>query len=202
MTHDSLTFGYDSHVSHGFHGPANRCSIAQHGLTLLNAVLNARHDYPHRPLIFVAHSLGGLLVKQALIESWKGEQDGQKRNLHKICKAIIFFGTPHRGSFDASWGVIFANIAKAAQFDVNKSILNELDPSSGNSALSILQDDFNGLLRREGLKVYTFQEASGKYGMNRLNSKVRAPHTQPVVEYRHCLLGRTRRVIILGVSGH
>lgn len=169
---DSLTFGYDSHVSHGLSGPVNKSNISQHGLTLLNAILNQRHDCPDRPAIFVAHSLGGLLVKQALVESWKAEQDGQKRNLHKPCKAIIFLGSPHRGSSDASWGLMFANIAKAAQFDVNKSILNELDPSSGNSALSTLLVDFNGLRRREGMKIYTFQEGAGKYGFRALSSKV------------------------------
>ena len=111
-------------------------------------------------------------MKQALVEAWKAKVDGQPRNLHKACRAIIFFGTPHRGSRDASWGHIVANIAKAAQLDFNKSILNDLDPSSGSSALPILQDDFNGLLRREDIKVYTFQEAAGKYGYKGLNSKV------------------------------
>lgn len=111
-------------------------------------------------------------MKQALIESWKAAQDGQHRNLHQMCRAIIFFGTPHRGSSDASWGLILANIAKVAQYDVNKSILRELNPASGSSALSVLQDDFNGLLRREGLKIYTFQEATGKYGWNAFSGKV------------------------------
>ena len=84
----------------------------------------------------------------------------------------MFFGTPHRGSSDASWGLILASIAKVAQFDVNKSILRELDPASGSSALSVLQEDFNGLLHRQGFKVYTFQEARGKYGLNAFSGKV------------------------------
>ena len=47
-----------------------------------------------RALIFVAHSLGGLVVKQALIESSKQARDGRDRNLHKTCHAVMFFGTP------------------------------------------------------------------------------------------------------------
>lgn len=172
-------FGYDSHISHGLNGPANRSNIFQHGLTLLNAVSSVRYDYQDRPLIFVAHSLGGLIVKQALVEAWKTKADGRQRNLHQACRAIIFFGTPHRGSHDASWGIILANIAKAAQLDSNKSILNDLDPSKGGSALPVLQDDFNGLLRRERFTVHTFQEAAGKYGYNGLNSKVLDRH-EPV----------------------
>lgn len=102
-----------------------------------------------------------------------------------MCRAIIFFGTPHRGSSDASWGLILANIAKVAQYDVNKSILRELDPASGSSALPVLQEDFNGLLRRESLKVYTFQEATGKYGLNAFNSKVQHRYLMDDVQYLH-----------------
>ena len=100
-----FTYGYDSHVSHGIRGPANRSNISQHGLTLLNAVSNERHDCLDRSVIFIAHSLGGLLVKQTLVESEKAARDGQERYLHKTCKAVMFFGTPHRGSSDASWGI-------------------------------------------------------------------------------------------------
>lgn len=111
-------------------------------------------------------------MKQALFECWKAEHDGQNRNLHKACKSILFFGTPHRGSSDAAWGTLVANIAKAAQLDVNKSILRDLYPSSGSSTLSGIQEDFNGLLGREHYKIYTFQEAAGKYAWNPLSSKV------------------------------
>lgn len=170
-----FTYGYDSHVSHGIRGPANRSNISQHGLTLLNAVSNERHDCLDRSVLFVAHSLGGLLVKQALVESEKAARDGQERNLHKACKAVMFFGTPHRGSPDASWGIVMANIAKVAQFDVNKSMLNDLSPSSNSPTLEVLQDDFNGLMHREKIKVHTFQEGTGKSGVKALSDKVRIP---------------------------
>ena len=125
-----------------------------------------------RPLIFVAHSLGGLLVKQTLIESSKQARDGRDRNLHKTCHAVIFFATPHRGSGDASMGRIIAGIATMLQFDVNKSILRDLDPGSGSATLSMLLDDFNSLLTQEGIEVYTFQESAGKSGFGQFNGKV------------------------------
>ena len=125
-----------------------------------------------RPLIFVAHSLGGLLVKQTLIESSKQARDGRNRNLHEKCHAVIFFGTPHRGSGDASMGRIIAGIATLLQFDVNKSILRDLDPGSGSGTLSTLQDDFNSLLTQKDIEVYTFQESAGKSGFGQFNGKV------------------------------
>lgn len=169
-----FTYGYNSRVSRYFSGPTNQSNISQHGLALLNCISDERHDYSDRPLIFVAHSLGGLLVKQALIESFKYQLAGQDRNLHHVCKALIFFGTPHRGSPDASLGLVVSRIAKALQFDVNESILRDLDPSSGSSTLSGLVDDFNSLLMRQKIRVYTFQEAAGKTGFRPASGKVGA----------------------------
>lgn len=167
-----FTYGYDSHVSHYVSGPANQSNISQHGLTLLNAVSGKRHECQNRPVIFVAHSLGGLLVKQALIESSKQDRDGRDRNLHKACRAVIFFGTPHRGSPDASLGSIIAGIAKGMQFDINKSILRDLDPKSGSPTLGNILDDFNSLLTQQKIQVYTFQESAGKTGFGPFSGKV------------------------------
>jgi len=59
-----LTYGYDSHVSHFFAGAASQNNINAHGRSLLNALeLNRRYN-PKRPLIFMAHSLGGIVLKE------------------------------------------------------------------------------------------------------------------------------------------
>ncbi|XP_011066797.1 PREDICTED: protein SERAC1 isoform X2 [Acromyrmex echinatior] len=52
-----------------------------------------------RPLIWVAHSMGGLLIKKMLVEEWK---TGDKNGICKNTKAILFYGTPHRGSHVAA----------------------------------------------------------------------------------------------------
>ena len=125
-----------------------------------------------RPLIFVAHSLGGLLVKQALVESMKQERDGQEHRLHTACSAVIFFGTPHRGSPDASLGLILTNMIKASGLDVNNSILRDLDPKSGSPTLSNLLEDFNSLLEDEHIDVYSFEESAGKTSIGLFSGKV------------------------------
>ncbi len=178
-----LTYGHDSSVSHGFHGPANKANISQLALSLLNAVTNARLDCRDRPLIFIAHSLCGPLVKQAIVESWKAERDHQDRNLHRVCHAVIFLGTPHRGSSDASWGLIFSAIAKAAHFDVNKTVLRDLDPLSGSPTLQMLQDDFLGIVRRGNIEIYTFQEGAGKTGFASFSGKVLLLHISHNMHY-------------------
>eukprot|EP00736_Rhodelphis_marinus_P011083 Rmarinus@m.24964 len=46
-----------------------------------------------RPVVFIVHSMGGLIVKQLLLQDEL--DDGF---LAKATKAVIFFGTPHRGA--------------------------------------------------------------------------------------------------------
>ncbi|XP_031826616.1 protein SERAC1 isoform X2 [Nomia melanderi] len=48
-----------------------------------------------RPTIWVCHSMGGLLVKKMLVDEWK---NGDKKNICKNTRGIIFYSTPHRGS--------------------------------------------------------------------------------------------------------
>ncbi|KAF8243556.1 hypothetical protein K440DRAFT_668537, partial [Wilcoxina mikolae CBS 423.85] len=62
-----LTYGYDSHVSRFFSGPANKNNIYQHGRDLLNSLEAIRRENPNRPIIFVVHSLGGIILKEVSI---------------------------------------------------------------------------------------------------------------------------------------
>ncbi|KAI1819347.1 hypothetical protein F4861DRAFT_546930 [Xylaria intraflava] len=48
-----------------------------------------------RPLFFICHSVGGLVVKSALV---KAKQDEELKQLAFNCHGITFFATPHRGS--------------------------------------------------------------------------------------------------------
>ncbi|KAH0952241.1 hypothetical protein HN011_003545 [Eciton burchellii] len=52
-----------------------------------------------RPLVWVGHSMGGLLIKRMLVEEWKS---GDKHDICKNTKAILFYSTPHRGSHVAA----------------------------------------------------------------------------------------------------
>jgi hypothetical protein len=58
-----FTYGYDSHVINWFKGPAMQLDIFSYGESLLNGLEARRRDCPERPLIFIVHSLGGLILK-------------------------------------------------------------------------------------------------------------------------------------------
>jgi triacylglycerol esterase/lipase EstA (alpha/beta hydrolase family) len=83
-----------------------------------------------RPIIFVAHSLGGILVKKAMIRVQERlELYGEL--LSKI-RGIIFLGTPHRGSDVAWWASFPAKFLKAIQLGTgtNTAYLEALKKNS------------------------------------------------------------------------
>lgn len=75
--------------------------VAKHGVIdwadrLLEKILDHRetHRSSQRPLIFICHSTGGIVVKHALIM-----KVGDKQNeLANFCLGVTFFATPHHGS--------------------------------------------------------------------------------------------------------
>ena len=166
-----LTYGYDSRISHFFTGPANQMNISQHGEALLNSVAGERlrSKLQGRPIIFVAHSLGGLLVKEALIESKKQQYNPGKTDIYASTQAIVFFGTPHMGSNDVKWGLLVQRIASVA-FNTNGKILRGLGVDS--ELLDRLARDFQDVLDSGKLRVCSFQEAVGKAGLPIFNGKV------------------------------
>ena len=65
-----------------------------------------------RPCIFVCHSLGGLLAKRILLDAWSADQRDARRFRHEGVKAVMFCGTPHRGS-------AIANVLKGMEWVKN-----------------------------------------------------------------------------------
>lgn len=57
-------YGYDSHVSHFFVGAANQSNIWTLGREFLQELAAWRRSDQTRPLLFICHSLGGLIVKE------------------------------------------------------------------------------------------------------------------------------------------
>ncbi|KAI4134909.1 MAG: hypothetical protein LQ341_005947, partial [Variospora aurantia] len=117
--------------------------------------------------MFIAHSLGGIVVKELLRQSY-GSQN-HRSHLHQVYKAtaaVIFFGTPHGGADPRGFREhVVEQVARAAGLTVNEQIVNTLLPTS--ERLRELRDEFGLMARREGWVIYSFQE---QYGVPYLGS--------------------------------
>ena len=117
-----------------------------------------RHCEPSRPLLFVAHSLGGIFVKEALRRS---ESDRSHhvllRDIFHSTIEIVFFGTPHGGADPLGLPHrILKGLAKVVGFEVNESIINSLLPSS--ERLRELRDEFHPVAQKRNWDIHSFQE--------------------------------------------
>lgn len=68
---------------------------------LLERLVNANVG-ENRPIIWVGHSMGGILCKHILLKAMENS-DEKVKNIAKNTKGLIFLGTPHRGSSIAKW---------------------------------------------------------------------------------------------------
>lgn len=77
--------------------PMQTADIATRASELVPALLDAGVGCKNIPIVWLAHSMGGLIVKQVLVEA----SESNLQELKKIAgntKAILFFSTPHKGS--------------------------------------------------------------------------------------------------------
>ncbi|KUI70954.1 Ankyrin-2 [Cytospora mali] len=154
--------GYDTKIRHSFVGPASQNNVADHGWDLLCALEEVRRDNPSRPLLFIAHSFGGLITKIALVKS--RETEHMKQHLHHIMTAtvgILFFGTPHRGADPLGPGLrrVLVALADGFSFNLNSSITETLMP--GCEYLREIRDSFLGLATKSNWTIYSFQKEYG-----------------------------------------
>ncbi|TIA54020.1 hypothetical protein D6C77_07914 [Aureobasidium pullulans] len=130
------TYGYSADVIGGLFQANNKNSISQHGRDL--SVRLERKVDNEKPIAFVVHSLGGIILKDAIRRS---EMVRNRTNL------VIFLGTPHRGSAYAGWGQIASNLARLALQDSNKRLLETLEVN--NEVLDNIHDEFKTIASRK-----------------------------------------------------
>ncbi|CVL12480.1 uncharacterized protein FPRN_15076 [Fusarium proliferatum] len=149
-----LVFGYDSKITKYSAGTVSENSVFSHAKDLLFALALERPL--HRPLICVAHSLGGIIFKETLSRSSSSTRR-EHQNILESVEAVIFLGTPHRGSVDiAAKGEIARSLLSASGVATTPVILDSLGLK--NTDLERAQEEFSRLWHTSNFRVKTFQE--------------------------------------------
>ncbi|KAE8443281.1 hypothetical protein EG329_001997 [Mollisiaceae sp. DMI_Dod_QoI] len=120
-----MTFGYNSAVVKML-GGVSQNTLSQHAQQLATSLDLLRHEdgTSQRPLIFVCHSLGGLLVEHVI----SGLLPQRYAYIGAVTTGIAFFGTPHVGSKLADYASKLTVFAKL--FNNNKKLLDALNQES------------------------------------------------------------------------
>ncbi|XP_050544988.1 protein SERAC1 [Daktulosphaira vitifoliae] len=103
-----------------------------------------------RPVIFLAHSMGGLLVKKMLVTA-RNSTNPDVRKIFEKTRSVFFFSTPHHGS-------PLATLNSAYRFFLWPSVeVDELRTDSPK--LLSLHNEFLDCLRENPMKIVTFAES-------------------------------------------
>ena len=103
---------------------------------LLEAIRIERDDMESRPILLLGHSMGGLLIKQALINA---HNNPKYTPIKDATTGLAFFATPHKGGdrMLVSLGGMVAKIATALGFQKGDDVLETL--KSGSIFSEIMQ---------------------------------------------------------------
>ena len=102
--------------------------------------LRQDHVWDHREVVFIAHSLGGILVEEMLLR--------HPAEAARV-KFIVSYGTPHEGS----------SIARMASIYDKDPLLNDLSDASDNTFLTQLENSWRGQPSVNGIHRFCAYES-------------------------------------------
>ncbi|MCJ1371023.1 hypothetical protein MMC20_002238 [Loxospora ochrophaea] len=156
-----LTFGYNSAVTALF-GRTSSDRILQHAHTLIAELVADRQleDAMQRPIIFICHSLGGIIVKRALAYS-ASRTSKHIQHLYSVfvsTYAVLFLGAPHNGSNKAHLAStsrrMISALVPSKILDTEGQLLDAL--REGSEVLQNITDMFVPLMKN--FRIYFFWE--------------------------------------------
>ena len=128
-------------------------------------------------MIFVAHSLGGLVVEQALLIS-RGSAQKHVKDLLESTVAIAFMGTPHMGSSKANLAGPLTRLTSLLR-RTNRKLVQVLTPNS--EVLATVQQEFHTMLddraKNNGreVEIYCFYEEKAMLGIGEVGDTFHIP---------------------------
>lgn len=137
----------------------NEQRLGSYGLQLAAEINLRRKEEPQRPLIFIAHDVGGLIVQQALLIS-NEPADSRYEHLVPSNAGTIFFGTPRQGT-TPKWFHNLCRLYKIRNRDVDCGNLTSRRHCS--PAVVALQRQFADFLEKSeerSNRVFSFYEGS------------------------------------------
>lgn len=139
-----LSYGYNTTLQNS-ESSQSIDDLARAFIGLLSTIGLA--EYSAKPLIFLAHSLGGLVLKTALRYLARGDEAEQQ--ILGNLRLIVFFGVPHRGMH-------IRHLQTIVNGRPNQSLVSML--STNSDFLPLLEDVFSGILTHRHIRLISAYE--------------------------------------------
>ena len=139
-----MSFGYDADIVNLWN-PRSHSPLTSHAEDLVGALVRKRErtNSEDRKILFVGHSLGGLVIEHALSHSRKSVEKFL-RKIEQLTVGIVFLGVPHCGADLGAWESVATQLANIVKRP-NQDLLGILKP--GSEMLHLVENDFHKILR-------------------------------------------------------
>jgi hypothetical protein len=138
----AVLYGYDSQLI----GSKSFQSISDIARSLVLNLKSGGWNLPtSKPIIFLAHSLGGIVLKDAIVQI----ADSGNRDMADIVDnllGIIMFGVP-------SLGMQQSHLMAMVEGQANEMLVQDLSRDNGSSYVRRLNEKFNGLSTVHTVKI-------------------------------------------------
>ncbi|CAN8101834.1 unnamed protein product [Discula destructiva] len=172
-----FTYGYRAPVV----ASSNNASYHDYGENLLASLVDIRQGRQPAPLILIGHSLGGILIKQALMLAHRSANSA-KRDIFESCVGLFMFGVPNLGLDNSA----LVTMTMGRQ---NEPFVREL----GNDSLQLpeLTRNFAAAFVAHNVKAFAIYERLDSHSVEKKNGRwSRAgPLIRMVTEHSACSLG-------------
>lgn len=151
-----LRFGYDSLW---LGKEAIRTRLPTIADKLLLVLARERQQDPLRPLVFIGHCFGGLVIQRALITAKLHPESEIEEAILNSTIGAVFLGTPHRGTgaFGSQGALLAAIAAQSALYpSMQSDVLDAMKAERGE--LLDVSEDFLKLSVRANIRITCFFE--------------------------------------------
>ncbi|KAK2667209.1 protein of unknown function DUF676, lipase-like [Fusarium oxysporum f. sp. vasinfectum] len=164
-----FTFGYDADVTkRNLNEEVTKGTMDSHAADLCEklAGLRSKTENSDRPLVFVAHSLGGLVCASMVIKGALGDGTDNPSLIANHTRGMVFLGTPFHGSPVAPWGKAISSMVSVIHATDSQKV-KDLEQKS--EKLQILAESFASALHqrirdKKEIRVAFFHETKKLHG--------------------------------------
>ena len=150
-----LRFGYRLPLP--THDPEARLDFKVIAKNLLVCLTKERKDFPDRPLIFIGHAWGGVIIEHALVAAFRPTEEAEP--ILNSVAGIIFLATPVKGS-DAA----ISRVAEQINLSPKDSVFNNVRARSGK--LQELLNKFTYIVKERAVSIICLYPKSNSESVN------------------------------------
>ena len=145
---------------------------------LVQAFYKRRLRDTKRPIVFVCHSLGGIIVEKAIVTAKLRQSDYP--NIFMSIVGCVFLGTPFRGTKSTNKATILAQMAETVGLGVDSGLVRVLEEKS--ETLKDLLSDFSASAKESNMHIFCFFEQHASDMINLIFKGSPFKHKEMIVE--------------------